>query len=225
MSGHIEAIFGPMFSGKSTELQRKIRRYRFANKRCLVLNFHLDNRYSIEEVAVTHDKNMIDARKLQQLGDLTDEEIANHDVIAIDEGQFFVDLVEKAEEWANKGKIVIVAALDATFERRPFGNVCDLLAISEIVEKLSSICVLCGNNGHFTQRTSNSMDLKVVGGLEMYRPVCRTCFVRTEPQMHHSVRKLSVCGQSLNTISGDEVSDLLEAAKLNSQKSINIGNE
>jgi thymidine kinase len=126
-SGHIELILGPMFSGKSSEMMRKVRRYQHARKSCLVVNFLRDNRYSFEDVASTHDKYAIGypritikATKAATLRELLPKALL-HDVIAVDEGQFFPDVVEVSEELANAGKVVIIAALDGTFQRKPFG--------------------------------------------------------------------------------------------------------
>ncbi len=174
--GKIQAIFGPMFSGKSTELLRKITRHKIANKRCLVINYILDNRYSTEEVAATHDKRFISAKKLKTLSELTDEGALEYDVIGIDEGQFFGDLVETCDRWADLGITVIVAALDCTFEKKNFGNVPMLLAISENVKKLSAICKICNAKASFTKRLTQSKEINLVGGSETYMPVCRECY-------------------------------------------------
>lgn len=199
MSGKIEVIFGPMFSGKSTELQRRVRRYRHANMTCLVLNFYLDNRYSDGNFAVTHDREKIDAQKLKRLSDLSDEDLNSHQIIGIDEGQFFDDLVEKAEEWANMGKTVIVAALDSTFERKPFKSVCNLVAMAEFVKKLTAKCVLCHSDASFTQRTVTSTRVRLVGGAESYRPVCRGCYLTSEPFMHHAEAERRQSNEELST--------------------------
>lgn len=123
--GHIEVIFGPMFSGKSSELQRRVKRHQIAKKNCLIINYINDNRYTSDEYAATHDKLFMKCKKAKTLKDI-DSSVEFIDVIAIDEGQFFEDVVEYADRWANEGKIVIVAALDATFQRKEFGNVCKL---------------------------------------------------------------------------------------------------
>ena len=88
--GRIEVIFGPMFSGKSSELQRRVKRHQIAKKNCMVLNFFKDNRYSVEDTCCTHDKNQMKARKIAELKEV-DLEVKDYDVIAVDEGQFFVD--------------------------------------------------------------------------------------------------------------------------------------
>jgi thymidine kinase len=132
--GRIEVVFGPMFSGKSSELIRRVKRHQIAKKNCLVLNYVKDDRYSTGDFCSTHDKTMLKAVKIGSLGSV-DDRIDPFDVIAIDEGQFFDDLVEFCEKWANKGKIVIVAALDATFQKKAFGRICDLLPLAEVVKK------------------------------------------------------------------------------------------
>ena len=176
MRGHIETIFGPMFSGKSTELHRRVRRYKLAHGTCLVINFFEDNRYSSKEVSVTHDKCTMDAKKLKMLSELSKEDLKNHHVIGVDEGQFFPDLIECVDKWANMGKIVIVAALDSTFDRKPFGRVIELVPISESVDKLTAICVECKENAAFTFRTNTSHAVQLIGGEELYKPVCRKCY-------------------------------------------------
>lgn len=84
-----------------------------------------------------------------------------------------------AEKFANEGKIVIVAALDATFQRKPFGRVLELVPIAESIIKLSAVCVICCNDAAFTQRTTESTEVELIGGTDIYRPVCRSCFNET----------------------------------------------
>jgi len=173
--GKIDLIFGPMFSGKSTALQMKVKRLSIAQKKCLVVNYIKDCRYSLDEVVSTHDGQMLKAFKCENL-----EEVLNvykgYDVIAIDEAQFFPEIVEISEKLANDGKIVIIAALDGTFQRKAFGRVHELISIAETVTKLSAVCILCGEDAAFTQRTVESQQIELIGGQEMYRPVCRRCF-------------------------------------------------
>lgn len=172
----IESIFGPMFSGKTSELMRKIRRHQLAQKKCLVINYFADNRYSDSSAVVSHDNMSIPAIKVRSLKEISAEHIEDVQVIAIDEGQFFPDLLEKAEAWANTGKVVIVAALDCTFQKKPFNGVTDLLAISEKVTKLSAVCMDCGQDASFTKRISSEGMVELIGGLDKYKPVCRRCF-------------------------------------------------
>jgi len=173
--GRIEVVFGPMFSGKSSELIRRVRRHQIAKKECLVLNYAKDTRYTDSDACCTHDKNMLKATRINLLSQV-DSLVENQDVVAIDEGQFFDDLVYHAEKWANQGKIVIIAALDATFEMKPFGNICELLPLAESVKKLSAVCLDCGEKASFTKRVTNDKEIELIGHLDIYKPVCRKCF-------------------------------------------------
>lgn len=180
--GNIQTIFGPMFSGKTSELMRRIRRHRLAQKSCLVINFVGENRYSVDTQITSHDLVSIPALKVARLSQIPEEQLRDKQVIAIDEGQFFEDIFEKSEEWANQGKIVIVAALDCTFQMKPFHRITELLAISESVDKLSSVCLDCGKDAAFTKRTTDHQAIELMGGIEMYKPVCRACFLGREPE-------------------------------------------
>ena len=176
-SGRIDLIIGPMFSGKSTELLRRVRRYKYAGKKCLVLKYAKDKRYS-ENTIMTHDlSNSLPAVNVSKLSEVSLEESIPYDVIGIDEGQFFPDLFEFTERAANLGMVVIVAALDGDFQRKPFGKICELVPKSESVTKLSAVCTSCKiNSASFTQRTTSDTAQEVIGGAEMYRPVCRKCY-------------------------------------------------
>ena len=175
-NGVIESIFGPMFSGKTSELMRRIKRHRLAMKKCLVINYLGDSRYLTSNTVVSHDLISIPAIKVNRLSEIDQAMIADKEVIGVDEGQFFEDLIEKTEEWANMGKVVIVAALDCTYQKKPFGRVTELLAISEDIKKLSAVCMDCGKDASFTQRTAKSDSIELIGGIEMYKPVCRMCY-------------------------------------------------
>ena len=98
------------------------------------------------------------------------------DVVAVDEGQFFSDIVEFCEDLANSGAIVLVAALDGTFQRKPFGNIVNLLPIAEKVTKLTAVCVYCSKEAAFTKRVVDSEEVELIGGEDEYKPVCRGCF-------------------------------------------------
>ena len=176
----IESIFGPMFAGKTSELMRKIKRHKLAQKKCLVINFHADNRYSKEPTITSHDQISISAIKVKTLSEVSSKQIESVEVIGIDEGQFFPDLIEQSEKWANMGKIVIVAALDCTSFLKPFNKVTDLLAISEKVTKLSAVCMDCGKDASFTKRILDEGPVELIGGLDKYKPVCRACFHREQ---------------------------------------------
>eukprot|EP00698_Gefionella_okellyi_P006536 TRINITY_DN15868_c0_g1_i1.p1 TRINITY_DN15868_c0_g1~~TRINITY_DN15868_c0_g1_i1.p1 ORF type:complete len:216 (+),score=2.11 TRINITY_DN15868_c0_g1_i1:28-648(+) len=172
-NGHIELILGPMFSGKSTELLRRMRRFQVSRMRCLVVKYKHDTRYSEGEMA-THDRQTIPAQPCLRLADVTDED--EYDCIGIDEGQFFPDLVDWVENQANKGKSVIVAALDATFQRKPFGAVLDLVPLAEAVTKLTAVCMQCHQPASFSKRISSETTVELIGGAEKYISVCRNCY-------------------------------------------------
>lgn len=180
-------IVGPMFAGKSTELLRQMRRYEHAGRRCIVVKFEGDTRYdeesdqgdSCETYISTHDeRNVMKAVKSGYLKDMKSV-VRSVDVIGIDEGQFFPDLLEFCEDAANMGKTVIVAALDGTYRRDPFGSVCDLIPKCESVVKLTSVCVECGGIAPFTKRTSAETEVTLIGGKEHYAPVCRKHYFQT----------------------------------------------
>ncbi|DBA97131.1 TPA: hypothetical protein ACH3X1_014899 [Trebouxia sp. C0004] len=128
-------IIGPMFSGKTSELVKRVRRSLVANKNCLLIKYKGDARYGLEPVLSTHDDVHMAAKSVLTLGEM--ENAAWHyDVIAIDEGQFFLDFVKRAEQWSNDGKYVLVSALDATFQRKPFLNVLEVIPLCRL--RLSS---------------------------------------------------------------------------------------
>ncbi|XP_067860104.1 thymidine kinase, cytosolic isoform X2 [Heptranchias perlo] len=174
MKGQIQIIFGPMFSGKSTELMRRVRRFRIAQYRCLVVKYAKDTRYSNEDLA-THDKFTMQAVPATKLSEVNQEALKCA-VIGIDEGQFFPDCVEFSEEMANKGKTVIVAALDGTFQRKAFGNILNLVPLAENVVKLSAVCMECFREASYTKRLGTEKEVEVIGGTDMYRAACRLCF-------------------------------------------------
>eukprot|EP01133_Synstelium_polycarpum_P010777 gene10777-12556_t len=172
INGHIEVIFGPMFSGKSTELLRRIRRYTIAHKKCLVVKYQADTRYSVNNMS-THDKQMWEATPCESLSGI---DASEYDIIGIDEGQFFPDLVSFAETMANQGKTVIIAALDGDFRRKPFGNVLELVPLAETVTKLKAVCMICYQDAAFSKRIVSSTQLQLIGGAESYISVCRKCY-------------------------------------------------
>lgn len=176
-SGEIQVIFGPMFSGKTTELIRRLKRYQIAKYRCLIVRYAKDVRYSTTGLA-THDKQELPAVAAERLSSLRGA-TADVNVIGIDEGQFFPDCVEFAEEMANDGRIVIVAALDGTFQRVGFGNILQLIPMAESVVKLKAVCMACFSDASFTKRTSKEKELEIIGGEDKYMAVCRRCHLST----------------------------------------------
>ena len=120
------------------------------------------------------------ATKTTELLPLLDK-VKDYDVVGIDEGQFFPDVVEFCDRAANLGKTVVVAALDGTFERKPFRNIVSLIPLAEKVSKFSAVCVYCTKEAAFTRRAIASKQVELIGGAEMYKPVCRGCFFLEDP--------------------------------------------
>ncbi|XP_029007916.1 thymidine kinase, cytosolic [Betta splendens] len=172
--GQVQVIFGPMFSGKSTELMRRVRRFQIAQYKCLVIKYAKDTRYTDKGMA-THDRNTMDAVPANRLDDVKSLALQAC-VIGIDEGQFFPDTVAFCEEMANLGKTVIVAALDGTFQRKPFGNILNLVPLAESVVKLHAVCMQCYKEAAYTKRIGAEKEVEVIGGADKYQAVCRKCY-------------------------------------------------
>lgn len=173
--GQIQLIMGGMFSGKSTELMRRFRRYLLGGKRCILLKYADDTRYCSDNVqkVVTHDRISEDAVAVRHLYDV---DVSDFDVICIDEGQFMKDLVGFCDEMARGGKVVVVAGLDGSFLRKPFQNIAELIPLADHVDKLTAICMRCGNDAPFTKCISQETEFQVIGGADKYEARCRTCF-------------------------------------------------
>lgn len=173
MAMSIEVILGPMFAGKTTELLRRVRRHIVAGCECILIKFVRDVRYDAKAVC-THDKVALDTVPASRLYDVTD--VDRFDVIGIDEGQFFEDIVPFCEEMANKGKVVIVAALDGTWQRRPFGSILGLVPLAQDVVKLKAVCMVCHKDAAFTHRKHPDNRTIAIGGADDYMAVCWTCY-------------------------------------------------
>jgi len=174
--GWIEVICGPMFSGKSEELIRRLRRARIARKRVQVFKPVIDTRYSADEI-VSHGDQRMESEVVSSAAEILARLSARTQVIGIDEANFFgTDLVELTAHLADAGKQVIVAGLDTDFMGRPFPPIPDLLCLAESITKTLAICVRCGNPAKHTQRLIESGDLIVVGAAGMYEARCRRCF-------------------------------------------------
>ncbi|MCT2538292.1 thymidine kinase [Aquibacillus koreensis] len=178
-SGWIELICGSMFSGKSEELIRRVRRATYGNLTVRVFKPAIDSRYS-EESVVSHNGTSILARPLDRAEEILEHVTDDIDVIGIDEVQFFdAKIVDVIEELANQGHRVIVAGLDTDFRGEPFGVVPEIMALSESVSKLNAICPLCGSPASRTQRlidgkpASYDDPIILVGASEAYEPRCR----------------------------------------------------
>lgn len=175
--GWIEVVCGSMFSGKTEELIRRLKRAKFAKQKVEIFKPDTDIRYDDEEV-VSHDKNSIPSTPVSASSSillLADD----CEVIGIDEAQFFdMELPNVCRKLANKGIRVIVAGLDMDFKGEPFGPIPNLMAIAEYVTKVHAICVRCGNLAQFSHRTSLEDSLILLGETEHYEPICRTCYIK-----------------------------------------------
>ena len=173
--GWIEVICGSMFSGKTEELLRRLKRARFANQHVLIFKPQTDVRYSDKKV-VSHDANDILSTPVENATDILSK--VNHaDVVAIDEAQFFDDeIIAVCNQLANNGIRVIVAGLDMDFKGNPFGPMPHLMAIAEFVTKVHAICTKTGNLAHFSHRTSENDDLVLLGERTEYEPLSRAAF-------------------------------------------------
>jgi thymidine kinase len=175
-SGWIEAICGPMFSGKSEELIRRLRRATIARKRVQVFKPAIDTRYSENEI-VTHADSRMRSEVVDSAAGVLDKLDWRSQVVGIDEANFFgSDLLEIANRLADSGKQVIIAGLDTDYLGRPFPPMPDLLAMAESITKTLAICMRCGAPAKHTQRLVESEELILVGAAGSYEARCRRCF-------------------------------------------------
>ncbi len=175
-SGFIEVISGSMFSGKTEELIRRLKRAKIANQKVEIYKPIIDTRYSDKEV-VSHDANAIMSTPVPSASHIL-LLASNVEVVGIDEAQFFDDgLVDVCNELANRGLRVIVAGLDMDFRGKPFGPIPDLFAIADYVTKVHAICTRCGNLAQYSYRKSDTDKLVVLGEKDEYEPLCRACYI------------------------------------------------
>jgi thymidine kinase len=180
--GWIEVIAGSMFSGKSEELIRRLRRAEIARQKVQVFKPALDNRYSAEDV-VSHSAQRIASERVQRAREILERVDPDTRVVGIDEAQFLdAELVAVCERLADSGRRVIVAGLDQDYRGQPFEPVPQLLAIAEYITKTRAICVRCGQPALRSQRLGASTERVVVGAGETYEPRCRACF--EDPEGH-----------------------------------------
>ena len=164
-----------MFSGKTEELIRRLKRAQFAKQKIATFKPTIDKRYSDLDV-VSHDSHSISCTPIKSPSRMLGVD-ADVEVVGIDEAQFFdLSLVEVVQELANRGIRVIVAGLDTDYLGKPFGPIPGLMAIAEDVQKVHAICVKCGNLANHSHRLSDSRKLVVLGEKDVYEPLCRECF-------------------------------------------------
>lgn len=193
-SGYLKLILGPMFSGKTSELIALYRRYIRSGRKVMVINFVGDTRYSATDLS-THDKQMIHCFMINKLNDIYESKIYkdkegndvnildifnDSDVILINEGQFFDDIVEVVTDWVeNKHKKVYICGLDGDSNRNKFGKLLDLVPLADDIIKLNSICASCkdGTPAPFTKRIIDNTNGAIIQiGSDEYIPVCRKCY-------------------------------------------------
>ena len=179
--GHIEVITGGMFSGKSEELVRRLRRAEIARQRVQVFKPAADSRHEPDRL-ITRDKRGLDAISVKDAQELRDQLMLGVQVVGIDEAQFFgAELVDLVTELADAGVRVIVAGLDQDFRRDPFGPMPALLALAEYVDKMHAVCVRCGQTAHYSQRIAGGSEQVQVGDTDAYEARCRRCYEAYEP--------------------------------------------
>lgn len=178
-TGWIEVICGSMFSGKTEELIRRLKRAMIARQKVAIFKPKIDTRYSSTEI-VSHNKQKIKSKVVEKPEEILHLALEAQ-VVGIDEAQFFDNsLVDICQKLANMGKRVIVAGLDQDFRGKPFEPIPQLLAVAEYITKTHAICVVCGNPANHTQRKTPSKDKIVIGATDIYEARCRNCFVPPE---------------------------------------------
>lgn len=173
--GWIEVVCGSMFSGKTEELIRRLKRAEFANQKILLVKPTVDDRYHKRNV-VSHQGSSFKAVNVESSSEIL-RIWKNEKVVAIDEAQFFDEgIVNVCTDLAKKDVRVIIAGLDMDFKGVPFGPIPKLMSIAEYVTKVHAICVSCGNLAQFSHRTVDEQEQVLVGAVEKYKPLCRACY-------------------------------------------------
>ena len=174
-SGSVEVICGSMFSGKTQELIRRLKRLKVAKKKFIVFKPAIDIRYKKNKI-VSHNKDSINATVVNNITEIQNL-ISDEEVIAIDEAQFFDEtLISLCNDLANKGKRIIICGLDMDYLGVPFGIMPSLMAISDSITKLHAICSDCGDTANYSYRKSIDQDRIVIGEKDEYKALCRVCF-------------------------------------------------
>jgi len=174
--GLIEVITGSMFSGKTEELIRRLKRAKIARQKVEIFKPIVDNRYR-ETAVVSHDENTIQSTPVTDSSKILDLAY-DVQVVGIDEAQFFDDgLIDVCNKLADRGIRVIVAGLDMDYKGRPFGPIPGLMAIAEYITKVHAICQRCGDLAQYSFRKSEEEDLVLLGEMDEYEPLCRKCYL------------------------------------------------
>ena len=177
MSGYLELILGPMFSGKTTKLIDVYNKASYCKHNILVINYEEDTRYSKNKLS-THSKLMIPCIMSSSIREVLEEhDIEDYKYVLINEGQFFDDIVETVIELVNNNKKVYISGLDGDFKRNKIGNLLDLIPYADNYYKLKALCAECknGEKGIFSYRKTKEQEQKVIGS-DNYIPLCRSCY-------------------------------------------------
>ena len=174
--GRIELIIGPMFSGKSTRLIGVIRKFTYKDKKTIMVKYFADKRFTEKSEVVTHDLLKYDSIECKNLREHI-EKLKQYDVIGIDEGQFFNDLVEVCEELALMKKTIIIAALNGDFRMEPFPVIAKIIPKADKIKLLKAYCFNCHKDAKFSLRIVQSNETVLIGAGEAYKPACRECHI------------------------------------------------
>jgi len=196
-SGYLELILGPMFSGKTSTLKKIYDQCVYCNIPVMVINYSADKRYSSEDVMSTHDKIMIPCIMANTIAEIIDnygEKLSNTEVILINEGQFFSDILYVISLVEEMHKRVYICGLDGDFQKNKIGSLFELIPYCDNICKLKSLCSECrdGTPGLFSYRITNEVD-QVVIGVDNYKPLCRVCYRRLiiEKESKHTTRSVN----------------------------------
>jgi thymidine kinase len=176
--GKLNLIVGPMFSGKSTMLLNRYRRYQIAGKKCLLIKYAKDDRYSTKEI-VTHDNLRYKATSCKTLEE-ADYFVCDYDVICVDEIQFYPDGAHFADLWATKGKVVEVCGLNGDYLRKQFKQISLIVPRVDNITFMSAVCKETGKDAVFTQRLSDDSGQEVIGGDDIYQAVSRNIYFKNK---------------------------------------------
>ncbi len=181
MRGSVEVIAGSMFSGKTEELIRRLRRAMYAGLKVEIFKPSIDTRYSQDRV-VSHDEKSIQSTPVENASSIL-LLASGVDVVGIDEAQFFDNsLIDICTMLADTGTRVIIAGLDMDFSGKPFGPMPELMAMAEFVSKVHAICVRCGNLAQYSHRKTEDDKVVVLGEKDIYEPLCRSCYIKSVPR-------------------------------------------
>jgi thymidine kinase len=195
--GWIEVICGSMFSGKTEELIRRLRRAQFARQKVEIFKPMVDTRYN-EDHVISHDENRIRSTPVPAAANIR-LLASNCDVVGIDEAQFFDDeIVTVCNDLANRGVRVVVAGLDMDFKGNPFGPMPDLMATAEYVTKVHAVCTRTGNLAHYSFRKSSNEKLVLIGETEAYEPLSRAAYYKA--MLTDKIRKMGVESEEVPTV-------------------------